>query len=331
MSFLIFGAKPSRSNRFSLRLDTENKVGSRSRQSGDQAKSWGAALRGGFLETCANAHCRSGWLHVWRNRSVPVFEGGWTCSFECSLARLTAAVRRELDGREFARDSHRHRIPLGLLMLEQGWINQEQLRQALAAQKKARTGRLGQWLIRQGAVNELQITRALGLQWSCPVLSLESYDAAGLTTVMPRLLMDAFGVLPLRMAASRLLYLGFEGRLDPILALAIERMTDLRIESGVIQGSLFRPAHARILNMPFPPVELIEAASESVAALAMARALERAKPVASRLVRVHNGLWLRMWNQPRSGVLPEIESIQDLLCFITEPTHGCNVHSRSTR
>ena len=34
-------------------------------------------------------------------------------------------------------ESHRHRIPLGLVMLEQGWITSGQLRQALDAQKVA--------------------------------------------------------------------------------------------------------------------------------------------------------------------------------------------------
>ncbi len=65
---------------------------------------------------------------------------------------------------------------------------------------------------------------------------------------MPRLFVDAFGALPLRVAAGKLLYLGFEDRLDPVLALAIERMTGLRVESGLVQGSLFRLAHARMLN-----------------------------------------------------------------------------------
>lgn len=276
----------------------------------------GPNRRPGLFETCANPGCRSGWLHLWRSRSAPVFEGGWSCSPECTAERMQSAVRRELDGRGSARENHRHRIPLGLVLLEQGWITQSQLRRALDAQKASGTGRLGHWLVRQRAVSEQMVTRALGLQWSAPVLPLDAHDAVALTPVMPRLFVDAFGALPLRVAAGRLLYLGFEETLDPVLALAIERMTGLRVESGIVQGSLFRPARTRMLDAKFPSVELVEAVSEPAAAHALARSVERARPLASRLVRVHDCLWLRMWTRPQVGPLPEIGTVLDLVCSI---------------
>ena len=40
------------------------------------------------------------------------------------------------------------------------------------------------------------MTRALGLQWSCPVLPLEFHDPESLSPVMPRLFVDAFGAFP---------------------------------------------------------------------------------------------------------------------------------------
>ena len=84
------------------------------------------------------------------------------------------------------------------------------------------------------------MTRALGLQWSCPVLGLEYHDAEALTVLLPRLFVDAFGALPLRVAAGRLLYLGFEDRLDPVVALAVERMSGLRVESGWCRSRFFQ-------------------------------------------------------------------------------------------
>jgi hypothetical protein len=275
-----------------------------------------ASARNSLFETCANPGCGSGWLHLWRSRSAPVFEGGWNCSAACTAARVGSAVRRELDGRGLAQESHRHRIPLGLVMLEQGWITSGQLRQALDAQKVAGAGRLGHWLVRQQGVSEQLVTRALGLQWSCPVLPLEFHDAEALTALVPRLFVDAFGALPLRVAAGRLLYLGFEDRLDPIVALALERMTGLRVESGLVAESLFGPAHAHMLRAKFPPVELIEAVSEPVLVQALSKFIEQARPVESRLVRVHDCLWLRMWRRPQSGPVPERGSIQDLICSI---------------
>jgi hypothetical protein len=272
-----------------------------------------SGTRAGIFETCANTGCRSGWLHLWRSRSAPVFEDGWNCSEECTTERVAAALRREMDGRGTAPEPHRHRIPLGLVMLEQGWITAGQLRRAVDAQKSAGAGRLGHWLVRQQGVSEQLVTRALGLQWSCPVLPLEFHDAEGLTSLVPRLFVDAFGALPLRVAAGKLLYMGFEDRLDPVLTLAVERMTGLRVESGLVQGSLFGPAHTRLLNAAYPAVELIEAASEPALAHVLAKAIERARPVEARLVRVHDCLWLRMWRRQASGLVPERNAVQDLI------------------
>jgi hypothetical protein len=268
------------------------------------------------LTTCANPGCGTGWLHLWRSRQAPVFEGSWSCSATCTAAVVAAAVRRELDARGQTTDSHQHRIPLGLVMLEQGWITSGQLRQALDAQRAAKAGRLGQWLVRQQGVSEQLVTRALGLQWSCPVLPLEYHDAEAFTVLVPRLFVDAFGALPLRMAAGQLIYLGFTDRLDPIVALAVERMSDLRVESGLVPESQFGPVHARMLSARFPDVELMEAVSEQAVVHALSKSIEKVRPVESRLVRVHDCLWLRMWRRPQNGPLPERGSIKDLICSI---------------
>ena len=276
----------------------------------------GPGFRPGLLEACSNPGCGSGWLHLWRSRSAPVFEGGWCCSAECTGDRIQAAVRRELDGRGIGTERHRHRVPLGLLMMEQGWITAAQLKGALEAQKTSGAGRLGQWLVRQQGVSERTVTRALSLQWSCPVLALDFHDGAAMTPLMPRLFVDAFTALPLRLAAGKLVYLGFEDRLDPVLSLAIERINGLRVESGLVEESRFRLAHERMLSAVFPHTELLEAASEPVLVRALTRAVERARPVDSRLVRVHDFLWLRMWNKKQSGPLPEVASVQDLIATI---------------
>ena len=268
------------------------------------------------FETCANPVCASGWLHLWRGHSAPVFEAGWSCSTTCTEARVTLAVAREMDGASARIEAHRHRVPLGLVMLEQGWIDSGQLRRALDAQKAAGAGRLGQWLVNQQGVSEQLIARALGLQWRCPVLAMEYHDAEAMTALIPRLFVDAFGALPLRVAAGKILYLGFEDRLDPVVALAVERMTGLRVESGLVQESSFRAAHSRMLGSRFPQVELIEASSEAAISHVLSKSIEKARPVESRLVRVHDYLWLRMWLSPCLGPVPAMESVQDLICSV---------------
>ena len=89
-----------------------------------------------------------------------------------------------------------------------------------------------------------------------------------------------------------------------------------RVESGLVRESLFGPAHRRMLSARFPSADLIEAGSEPALAQALAGAIERARPVASRLVRVHEYLWLRMWREAQAGPMPERNSIQDLICLI---------------
>ncbi len=271
-------------------------------------------FRPSLIGQCANQGCRSGWLHLFRKRSTPVFQGGWTCSPECTEARVQWALGRER--RAPAHEIHRHRIPLGLLMLEQGWITRRQLHDALQAQRAAGSGRLGDWLVRQRATDEATLTRALGLQWSCPVLANEAYDPVALTSVVPRLFLDAFGALPLRIAAGKLLYLGFEQCLDPVLAFAVGSMTGLRVESGIVCSSQFRPALDRLLGEKFPEAQLAEAVSEVPAAHLLARSIERFQPMNSKMVRMHNFMWLRMWRSREADSVPSSDSVVDVLCSI---------------
>lgn len=270
-------------------------------------------LRPGWFETCANPRCASRSLKMWRGRGTAFFERGWCCSPGCLRAQVESALRRETEVRGAAPESHRHRIPLGLVMLEQGWITPRQLRDALAAQKAAGAGRLGQWLLRRQAVSEELLTRALGLQWSCPVLSLESHDAESMAALLPRLFVDAFGCLPLRVAAARILYLGFEDRPDPVLALAVERMTGLRVESGLLPGSVFRPAQKRMLAARYPRTALTEAVSAISLGTALVKAMEGVRCADARLVRIHDCLWLRLWVRPQRGPYPEREAVEDLI------------------
>ena len=290
----------------------------RSDTAGAQQEASLDAKPAGVFSTCANPNCGSGWLHLLRSRSGPIFEGGWTCSASCTAIRVEAAVRRELDGLRAESIAHRHRVPLGLVMLEHGWISSEQLRQALEAQRAAGHGRLGRWLVLEHGIPERLVTRALSMQWNCPVLTLGNHDSEAMAPVLPRLFIEAFGALPLRVAAGQILYLGFEERLDPVVSLAIERMAGLRVEAGLVDDSLFHAAHRRMLAATFPRTTLIETASEAPLVRLLSRAIEQAKPVEARLVRVHDCLWLRMWSRPQSNSIPQVNGVEDVICSLVK-------------
>lgn len=93
-------------------------------------------------------------------------------------------------------------------------------------------------------------------------------------------------------------------------------MTGLRVESGLLEGTRFRVSHPRLLEARFPSVELVEAASEPALVRALARTVERTRPVESRLVRVHDCLWLRMWQRPQTGPLPEMNAVTDMVATL---------------
>ena len=287
--------------------------GSRTWPGVGQAGGPSAARSRELFPRCSNPGCASGWIKLLRSRSAPVFEGGWCCSSDCTRSRVEEALWREIGPRTGGGEEYRHRIPLGLAMLEQGWITRDALRRAVGMQRVAGGGRLGDWLVRSGAASESQVTRAVGLQWSCPVLDLGRHDAEKVAPLLPRLFVDALRALPVRVAGGRLVYLGFEDRLDLQVAVAIERMNGVRVESGVVEGNRFENAHQQALMAGYPPCELIEAASESGLARAFLKAIESRHPVDSRLVRVHDFLWLRMWMRRQSGPVPRNQEVRDLV------------------
>jgi hypothetical protein len=298
-------------------LDQEDRPKVAARASLDLEFAKQNAFGTGLIERCSNPRCCSGWLHPLRKRSRPIFEGGWTCSPACTEVCVQIAVQREIEGRQCSCGVHRHRVPLGLLMLENGWITRQQLQKALEAQRAAGFGRLGEWLIEHRATNEVAVARALGLQWSCPVFSLDGCVPETLANILPRLFVDALDVLPVRIVPGKMLYLGFEAHLDPVLALALERMTGLRVESGIVANSAFKSALAQMRGGAFPPVQLAEALTESAAARLIARAVERAQPAEARLVRVHGFLWMRLTLRDQHGSLRALP-VRDVICTVKD-------------
>jgi hypothetical protein len=207
-----------------------------------------------------------------------------------------------------------------LVLLSRGVITQEQLRKALEAQRKAGTGRLGEWLIRQKAVNEEHVTRALSAQWNCPVLTGVSYDPVVMAPAFPRLLIDSFGAVPLRLAGRELLYVAFEDRIDRCLLLAVERMLGLKVEAGLLRESEFRQVQQDVLRAPFPRTRLLEAANMRGLVHAFTSMLEERKAVRSQIVRVHDYYWLRIWRSPDATedrrALPAAEDVEDMVCSL---------------
>lgn len=257
---------------------------------------------------CGSADCSGGWTMPWRSRRRPIFEGQWGCSGRCMLAIVRDALRRESAHGAIAATSgpHHHRVPLGLLMLSQGWITPPQLRRALEAQRQNGTGRIGEWLIAECGLEAEQITRGLSMQWNCPVLSVDGFSPEAMALVMPEFFVERFGLMPLRIAGSRILYLAFEDHLDASASLAIERMTGLTVESGILNEVQFRAARSRLLQCDAIDTKLESVFDADTLAGRLTAILEQKQPTASRLVRLHHYYWLRLWLE--SGTVGKLGS-----------------------
>ena len=151
------------------------------------------------------------------------------------------------------------------------------------------------WLVAECGLATEQITRGLSMQWSCPVLSTKGFEPEAMSLALPKVFVTEFGVLPLRVAGHRILYLAFEDRLDASVALALEQMTELKVESGLMDGSQFREARAALLQCRAVESNLEGVTSTASLAARIAAILEQKQPIAARLVHLHQYYWLRTW------------------------------------
>jgi len=286
----------------------------------------------------AQAESRAGWLlaegerpvcaaigcgargKFWKRSGRPVFEGQWACSKACAAKVVEASVRRHVTRHAAAatQGTHRHRVPLGLVLLDQGLLTQFQLRQALDAQRIAGHGRIGDWLGEICGVSSDKITRALAAQWNRPVLSGVGFVAEQMALVMPERLRASLRMLPVRVAAGKILYVAFEEEVDAAAVAALERMTGLQVESGLMSRDEFAQAAARLQCAT--PVRCKEETVADMTELEqrVAHALWAGQAVASRLTFVRGAWWLRMWLEPgtigKSAFLPATgEDVVDVL------------------
>ncbi|MCU1324022.1 MAG: hypothetical protein JWM43_3671 [Acidobacteriaceae bacterium] len=203
-------------------------------------------------------------------------------------------------------------------MLAQGWITNPQLQAALQAQRASGSGRIGDWLMSECGLEPEQVTRGLSVQWSCPVLSVEGFSARDMALVMPRQFVEEFRLVPLRVAGQRMLYLGCEDRLNASVAYAVEQMSGLKVESGLVDAPSLSGARDKLLAAEGVEYTSEVVPDEDTMAARVTAALEQRQPIAARLVRVHQYYWLRMWlesgTKGSAGSLPRsTEDMQDLV------------------
>jgi len=175
------------------------------------------------------SHLERSWRRLVSRRPAVLMDGVQYCLERC----LEEGVTQRLHRTGFSpQPLVAHRIPLGLLLLSRQQLTEAQLEAALAAQREAGRGRIGEWLQTLGYVTELQVLAALARQWSCPMLRpAAAMAAAPCIPQVPIALLEAFQMLPLKyVSATSTLYLAFGDRPDYTVLYAIERMLECRTE-----------------------------------------------------------------------------------------------------
>lgn len=181
---------------------------------------------------CASADCphQKKYLSAWLRRPVGVtFEGKWYCQAKCFRSALDLRVRNLLSGFRPEKLKN-HRLPLGLLLVSRGIIDEEQLRRALYLQRASGKGRVGEWFCKLGFAGEQQIAAALAQQWGCPVFPLDSETAnGGWHRLLPPSLLDSACAMPVHASVDgSVVHLAFGDRVDHLLLYAVEQLLGCR-------------------------------------------------------------------------------------------------------
>jgi hypothetical protein len=209
------------------------------------------ALRRGFWRA---------WLEPPRGYSL---DGHWSCSPECFEKAIVFTIGQIIPGKPQP-PAKAHRVPLGLLMLSRGLVDNDQLKKALKAQKDSGSGRVGEWLRHIGAVSEEQVTQMLGLQWSIPVFPLnQSRRFLECAHLVPFPLLEVAEMVPVHhIPDSQHLYVAFIDRINYSALYAVEKMLECHTEPCLADQSQVIQALKELRHRPSPVEVLVDNVSD---------------------------------------------------------------------
>ncbi len=191
----------------------------------------------------------------------------------------------------------RHRVPIGLLLLSRGTINDNQLKHALRLQREEGGGKIGKILQEIHAASEKDITEGLAAQWGCPVYPLgRAREFLHCATLMPLTLLEAGRMLPVHyLRLQQTLFIAFVEGVDRTALYAVERMLRLRTVPCIVSESDLSGALATMRPLVGAPTAVFESPSEP---LEMARTTSsyawQLKADDVRVARSGRFIWIRM-------------------------------------
>jgi Type II secretion system (T2SS), protein E, N-terminal domain len=246
------------------------------------------------LSTCSKPQSRWQRLQDRRRPTGTFLQGDFYCRPQCLETALVAQLSRLRTMPPTFPPPNR--IPLGLLMVARGKLSHLEVRAALEAQRRARHGKIGEWIEKLGFATEQEVTTALALQWGCPVAT--TFDPAALPSLdsIPMPIMEAFQMLPLNfVTSSATLFIAFGERVDHAALYAIEKILNCRTQPCVAgRKSVARQLDAmrqvpRPSDVEFGPMYDLSEMSRIAASYTA-----RLSPEHVRLNRIGRFIWLRM-------------------------------------
>jgi len=242
-----------------------------------------------------------------------MLEGRWCCGEKCLRARVTSIVRREFV-RNRPQQAHRHRVPLGLLLLTSHAITEAQLHAAVQRAKTTQR-RLSEVLVAEFGLSQQKLAEARARQWGCGSWDVRGTLPDGMAAIAPRAVLEAARMLPLRIFSGGQLAVAFDEGLDAQATLALQRIHHCQVESGIAAPDEFLQAARRLSNQRSVAVEEVVCDSTKDAVRQMVRIFEKQAPVESRWARVHDVFWLRLWLEPAAlaGGISQVEDVKDYI------------------
>jgi len=174
-------------------------------------------------------------------------------------------------------------------------------------------GSVGKWLIEECGVPEERVLSALAVQWRCNQFSLESFHADEMALAAPPFVLEHTGMLPLRVGRSGVLRLAFTGRPSAAATLAFEHMVGLKAQAGLLSDADWRSAYQALLHCEPVRWSHESLSDEAILSRRIVSDIAGMQPRASRLVRIRNMFWLRMWLEDvsRRGSHGKLTSLRD--------------------
>jgi hypothetical protein len=243
---------------------------------------------------CDSVRLRSRWQRMHRRSSGVRLHGRRYCGADCLRHAVLEILAENRPAPQRAAIAS-HRIPLGLLLLSRQQLSAEQLRTALAAQRNAGSGRIGEWLQQLGFATELDVTAALARQWGCPLLRGEAANLfADHCPAIPLPLLDSFQMIPVeRVESSRSLLVAFSGTVDHTALYAIERMLGYHTEPCLATASTMREGLLALAGIRISEDVVFERVEDCECARIIASYGAKLDAREIRLVRCGKHLWAR--------------------------------------